>query len=117
MNLPCLHIVPHITLLLIVFSIGIGSPVIMLSSIKTLSVKLFTITPSTGTLRPASTSIKSPFTSVVIGTSERLSSYRTHAVLGAISIKPLMADEALFFARSSRTRPTREKERIITEAS
>ena len=121
LNLPCDTTVPASTFAPFCFKAGVGSPVIMLSSIYAPSavIKLSAIvtTPSTGTFSPARTSNTSPTAMVAMGTSRISSPSIRRAVLGASPISCLMLPAVSFLARSSSSLPVRTNVIIITEAS
>ena len=120
-SLPWLSIVPAITESPLRLATGVGSPVIIASSIYAASavIKLSAsvTTPSTGIFSPALTSITSPRPIVDKGTSSILSPSISRAVFGCNPIKWRMLLAVLSLAFSSKHLPVSTKVMIITEAS
>jgi len=111
---PFWFIVPASTLSFNFFSTGMGSPLIILSSIK---VSPSTISPSTGTRSPGRTLTLSPFFNSEIRISSSLPSRRIRAVFGCNPINLRIAIEVFPFAFSSISFPTSTKAIITVAAS
>ncbi len=103
LKLPVLLIVPPITVSPFFFSIGMLSPVIMLSSIVECPSIM---TPSTGIFCPGFTSIVSPFFTSSIGISVSSPSLMIIAVFGVNPISFFIASLVFPFALSSRVLPS-----------
>ena len=97
-----MFMLPPITLLPVLFSTGMLSPVSMASF--TLLIPSVT-TPSSGTLAPGFTIIVSPTATSPVGTVSSLPSLKTTAVSGESSISFLIADSVFFWLLSSNCLP------------
>ncbi|MBA7479112.1 hypothetical protein ES707_14543 [subsurface metagenome] len=107
-------IVPPVTLSPVDFSVGIGSPVIILSSITAVPSAII---PSTGIFSPGLTFNKSPTCTSSRGISSSCSSRILRATGGTRFSSAFMAELVLLCARNSRTWPSNTRVKITTAAS
>ena len=111
---PWILMVPAIISFPLLFSTGMLSPVIMLSSTVVLPEITF---PSTGIDSPGLMITVSPVSTSPVGTSITIPLRSTCAIDGLRAISFLIASDVLPFARNSRYLPRRTRVIMIDEAS